>query len=127
MESAGDCRVHELPETVVGWCPHCNYDLRATLTLSGTTCTECGARLPFDSLTHVARGAVGRWVATTALPLAVPLLAAWRGSSTIERWLVLPGLIVLAVFASPAELLMVTGMLAATTLALQRSCKRRRS
>jgi hypothetical protein len=32
------------------WCPSCGYDLRASVTISGARCPECGAALPFDGL-----------------------------------------------------------------------------
>jgi len=38
------------PPPVLPACPECQYDLRATATLAGARCPECGAKLPFDRL-----------------------------------------------------------------------------
>ncbi len=59
--------VHDLSSAIEANCPRCGYDLRATITLSGVRCPECGARLPFDVLRHhspvVAAKRRARWLA----------------------------------------------------------------
>ena len=68
---------YEVRHVVDGRCPDCRYDLRATLTLTGVTCPECGRALRFDevrfpgdrSMTPLRRV---RWIAML-IPMAVVL------------------------------------------------------
>ena len=86
--------MHELPAKVVGWCPWCRYDLRATLTLSGTTCSECGAQLPFDRLTYPARPTKVELLRATAViavtlaivAIATLLVVAVVSGAPLVRW-----------------------------------------
>jgi hypothetical protein len=55
-------------------CPECRYDLRATVTISGARCPECGARLPFDHLRFSTRPTRAE-IANAMVALLVPLLA----------------------------------------------------
>lgn len=92
-------------ESIQPRCPVCAYDLRATVTVTGATCSECGARLPFDDLAFPSRSFFGP-VARVASGIAWFLGAApWRA---VRQYLAMTaGIAFLAWVATPAELMVV--------------------
>jgi hypothetical protein len=66
--------VHEI-RPVRPSCPQCAYDLRASVTISGATCPECGANLAFDRLRFRPRSILEH-AARVRKPLSIGVLTA---------------------------------------------------
>jgi len=81
-------------ESVRPRCSCCGYDLRATVTAAGATCSECGADLPFDRLRFPRRGGstvktsvvLGGLLATVMLAVIAGGVAAFVYGGGVTRW-----------------------------------------